>query len=357
MMGLLLIVVTFRPPRCSLVTWNLLAPHFAPRSKYRWTKAAVLAWPARQAKILAHLAEMDADLVCLQEVEVALWPELLTRLEDMGYEGHLQQSKRNHPVANAVLVRHAALKLVRTESRSRVLISVLRDAANDLAPPLYLANCHLEAGGAEKNADTRMLQLLSLLRRMELQRAIDTGESVVGWPSPETDATGAALVFAGDFNFDRSSEPYAFLAHGTVTPQSSSSSLLGSKALEKRLCRSRWHALLPLRDAYLDSPPPCGPPLRSTFRNGRLIDYVFTSLGVKILRTMPVSNLASSTKNRQNQPSATHPSDHLPIGALISWPGAPQPPASGSRPVWQQLAIKDVQQQQDVASCNQWVHE
>ena len=42
----------FAVNQCSLVTWNLLAPHFAPPEKYPWSNPAELAWPARQDKII-----------------------------------------------------------------------------------------------------------------------------------------------------------------------------------------------------------------------------------------------------------------------------------------------------------------
>jgi len=223
---------TLPPPagRCSLISWNLLAPQFAEPSKYSWSDPADLAWPARQSKIVKHLADADADVVCLQEVEVDRWPALLARLERLGYAGELQQMARNHPVANAVLVRRGALQIVRTESRSRVFLAVLRDAAVKCAPPLYLANCHLEAGATEKAAATRLFQLRSMLRRVELQRVIDVADSVCrpNVLSLGTGAADAALVLAGDFNFDRSSELYSFLSQGTLRATTGTSAAAGA---------------------------------------------------------------------------------------------------------------------------------
>ena len=57
----------------SVVSWNILAPTFAPPSRYPWVAPATLAWPKREAAIVATLGRLDADVVCLQEVEVALW--------------------------------------------------------------------------------------------------------------------------------------------------------------------------------------------------------------------------------------------------------------------------------------------
>jgi len=117
----------------------------------------------------------------------------------------------------------------------------------------------------------------------------------------------------------------------------------------RRSAKSITHSLLPLRDAYRESPPPWGPSLRASYRNGRLLDFVWCSPAVELLRTMPVSELASSSQPKQ-VPSAAMPSDHLPIGALLSWAGAPEPSADEShdRPAWQQLVIENVQQQKRV---------
>ncbi|EOD07442.1 hypothetical protein EMIHUDRAFT_218359 [Emiliania huxleyi CCMP1516] len=156
----------------SVVSWNILAPTFAPPSRYPWVAPATLAWPKREAAIVATLGRLDADVVCLQEVEVALWDGLLRRFTSLGYSGVLQETQRQHPIANAVLFRRAALRCTQTESRSRALIAVLEslDAA-DSAAPLHVASVHLEAG-AEK-ASQRFFQLRSLLRRLTLLQQRD----------------------------------------------------------------------------------------------------------------------------------------------------------------------------------------
>ena len=323
----------------SVVSWNLLAPIFATPAKYPWATASDLDWRNRQAKIVSLLGEIDADVICLQEVETALWGSLLQLLNEIGYDGVLQETRNGHPVAGAVCVRSGAVEVVRTESRSRALITVLR-ASSPLAatpspspPPLYLANVHLEAG-AEKGA-TRLAQTRSLLRRLELQCSKDVAAEG-GRPrttlSPRSDAADAPVLITGDFNCDRSSELYKLYSRGEL-PQN-------SRAPASRRAKP---AILPLRDAYLQTKPPWGPALRSSYRNGRLLDYVWTSPAVKVLRTMPVSDLAGSTQPHQ-LPSAAHPSDHLPVGALISYPGAPDVSAEiGQRPAWQQLFVENVQ--------------
>ena len=87
-------------------------------------------------------------------------------------------------------------------------------------------------------------------------------------------------------------------------------------------------------------PPPWGPPLRASYRNGRLLDFVWTSPAVELLRTMPVPAAAGAAQPRR-WPSEEQPSDHLPVGALLSWAGAPPTPCA-RRCAWQQLFVQHV---------------
>ena len=99
------------------------------------------------------------------------------------------------------------------------------------------------------------------------------------------------------------------------------------------------HPFLPLADAYRSKAPPWGPQLRSSYRNGRLLDFVWHSDALTLLRPMPVPKRAGSTQPHRI-PSSRHPSDHMPVGALLTWPGAP--PARPSAPSWQQPYVESV---------------
>jgi len=325
----------------SLVSWNILAPTFASPSRYPWAPPDVLGWSARSPRIVSALSNMDADVVCLQEVEVALWGEFFCQLSDLGYDAVLQKTDGKHPIANAVLYRRGALRCVRSESRSRVLITVLEavDAAVTGTEPLYVANVHLEAG-AEKAAQ-RFCQIKSLLRRLQLQRACDVAETQ-GRPralSPSADIHGAAVVLAGDFNFDRRSALHHLLSTGKLPEDPLVTSFGEPSAIVRKGSIPYSHPLLPLADTYADCSPPWGPPLRSSYRNGRLLDFIWHSDGVQCLRVMPIATEAGSQQPHRI-PSGAHPSDHLPVGALLSWSGAPR--ARIVAPSWQQMCVESV---------------
>lgn len=288
----------------SLVSWNLLAPTYARPEKYPWVPLHALDWEHRQRLIVNKLKSLDADIYCLQEMEVERWDNFLEKLPD--YDGVLQTMKGGHPVATAILVKRASqLEVVRTESRSRALLVVLSSSSKQ---PLFLANVHLDAGA--ENDRTRICQLRSLLKR--LVRHMDIEEIDV----MKDEHLEPPIIIAGDMNMLRDTDVYDFLATGTLPSD-----------------ETITHRLLPLRDAYEDTPG-----LRLTYGGGCVLDYVWTSQSVKVLRTMPV--VCESNGSTIEMPSETHPSDHLPIGVLVSYPGAPTS-TTHLRPDWQQLTLND----------------
>jgi endonuclease/exonuclease/phosphatase family metal-dependent hydrolase len=325
----------------SLVSWNILAPTFASPSRYPWAPPDVLSWSSRSPRIVSAIRSIDADVVCLQEVEVALWGDFFGQLSGLGYDGVLQETDGKHPIANAVLFRRGVLRCLRSESRSRVLITVLESVNAEVSgtEPLYVANVHLEAG-AEK-ASQRFCQLKSLLRRLQLQRACDVAQAQ-GRPralSPAADIRGAAVVLAGDFNFDRRSALHHLLSTGKLPEDPVLASFGEPAALVRKGSIPYSHPLLPLTDTYEDCSPPWGPPLRSSYRNGRLLDFIWHSDSVRCLRAMPIATEAGSQQPHRI-PSGAHPSDHLPVGALLSWSGAPR--ARTAAPSWQQMCVESV---------------
>ena len=78
-----------RPHSLSVVSWNILAPTVEPLPLGGAARHArrLLTWPKREAAIVAMLGRLDADVVCLQEVEVALWDGPLRRTHQPGVVG------------------------------------------------------------------------------------------------------------------------------------------------------------------------------------------------------------------------------------------------------------------------------
>ena len=250
--ALALVPVLSLAPQVSLVTWNILAPLYANDAKYPWSKEQ-LDWSVREPRIIEELISIDADIICLQEVQVDLWDRLFSQLQDHGYHGFLQEMGRRHPVANAILVKEG-LNIVRTESRSRALIAVILDEEKS-SSPLYLANVHLEAGCTDDAEVIRFNQVRSLCKRLKIQIQKDAGLNKLSSDSP-------TIVIMGDCNMLRGSPLYKFLNTGsTEDPQNNEIT----------------PSFLPLHDAYLNHPPPWGPNVQMSYRSGHLLDYVWVS--------------------------------------------------------------------------------
>jgi hypothetical protein len=263
-------------------------------------------------------------------MQLDLWDDFLAQLP--GFSGVLQtekSSKKDLPV-NAVLVRDGCAEIVRTESRSRAFIVVLKptpatvdddnneddhDNTENNIPMIYLANVHLEAG-YEKD-ETRYFQIRSLMKRLEQQVLRDTpdhGKAPDDMDSEsDSDSYEPAVILAGDFNmFSTNDIIYDLLTMGHLPDDDDDDDdvLIADTLPEPFL------PLLPLRDAYLVSPPVPGPVLM-TYRGGHVLDYIWLSSGFTVQETWQAHPVAAKSL-RRTWPNPNQPSDHLPVGAVLS---------------------------------------
>jgi mRNA deadenylase 3'-5' endonuclease subunit Ccr4 len=273
-----------------LASWNLLAPAYSVPRKYPWCAPEFLDWDYRKSLIVPQLLQFDADILCLQEVQVDTWPDLLDSLP--GYTGILQDVKGAHPVASAVLVR-PKFQVRRVESRSRALIVVLDHCQGDeqpsSSPPLYLCNVHLEAGISHDNNLIRYHQLKSLFKRLANQCRQD-----------KQALEDAPIVMAGDFNMLNTNPLHTFLTLGFLQNPQTKDTLP---------CTTTK-----LQDAYMWSDHRLG----KTYSRGGVLDYIWTSDHVNIQDAL-ILHPSAETTGSQKYPSKEHPSDHLPIGVDLEW--------------------------------------
>lgn len=314
----LLVSVVSMAPEMSLVSWNILASSYALPIKYPWSDPQDLDWTVREPRIIEKLASMDADVVCLQEVQVDLWQSLLSKLAKHGYHGVLQEMGRRHPVANAVLVREG-LSIVRTESRSRALITVIMDDEHS-SSPLYLANVHLDAGNTEESDVTRFNQIKSLCKRLQNQVSKDSHHD-------ETVDEDPTIIIAGDCNMLRDSALHTLLRTGVVPTQDDDIRMT-----------TNISTILPLTDVYLHHSPNTQ---QMTYRSGHVLDYIWISDTVECKITLPLDDEAT-TVGPKAWPSVTQPSDHIAIGALLTWSGAPIL-STRNRSEWQRVQDDEVE--------------
>ena len=168
---------------------------YASHEKYSYCSKIDLNWnQTRCPKILQTIASTNADIVCLQEVQIDTWySNLLPYFQNEcnhEYTCLLQNVTRNHPIACATLIKSSKFHIHTIESRSRALIVVVYEKQPTppsivssslshpplpLPPPpppspnarsfLYIANVHLDARYDQDT--TRYNQIKSLLHRIE----------------------------------------------------------------------------------------------------------------------------------------------------------------------------------------------
>jgi endonuclease/exonuclease/phosphatase family metal-dependent hydrolase len=242
------------PHHLRLISWNLLAPPYCIPAKYPWCDPRHLEWDYRKALIVQQLTSCQADILCLQEVQVDLFSDLMASLQLHGnYTGVLQNVTGEHRVGCAIVIRNnnnnsssssvvgPVLEVVRVESRSRALLAVLKqqqllpqpqepppsptvssslpkgysatkEKEEDVPPSpppifLYLCNVHLEAGMTHEDDLVRYHQLKSLFKRLKCQCQQDGISSIDGTDAPP-------IVLAGDFNMMHNNPLYTALSQG-----------------------------------------------------------------------------------------------------------------------------------------------
>jgi endonuclease/exonuclease/phosphatase family metal-dependent hydrolase len=195
---------------------------YATHDKYSYCSKLDLDWnQTRCPKILQTITSTDADIVCLQEVQIDTWysdflpyfqtnqnnhnTNNVTTNDDDNLIKHqplhqqyiciLQNVTRNHPIACAILIKSSKFQIHMMESRSRALLLVLQvtksapslssASSSDVdsftfpifddtpASFLYIANVHLDARYDQDI--TRYNQIKSLLHRIEFHWKQNTG--------------------------------------------------------------------------------------------------------------------------------------------------------------------------------------
>ncbi|KAK5091873.1 Glucose-repressible alcohol dehydrogenase transcriptional effector [Exophiala xenobiotica] len=79
----------------SAVTYNILCERYASKQKYGYVPERYLNWPSRRQLILDELRALDADVVCLQELDRNSYDEFFRKeLSILGYKGYYAQKSR-----------------------------------------------------------------------------------------------------------------------------------------------------------------------------------------------------------------------------------------------------------------------
>lgn len=186
------------------------------------------------------------------------------------------------------------------EDRSRALLAALRCTAEGpaLGQVLWVANVHLE--GSPYRPNDRISQLKHALQRLE------------GHMGGREAAEAGDVVVLGDFNSEEQDSPCWLLRRG-------------------RLERNHTDACCPqvptttvtiahpfaLREAYESAN--CRPPFtRKVGREHAVLDFIWAARHMPLVALLrPLQQELRELVNKVYMPNRWHPSDHLPIGAVL----------------------------------------
>lgn len=259
----------------SVATYNVLANAYVSRAWYPGTPAMVLDPAWRIPALVQHISALNADLLCLQEIEPDLLAPLRTGLAAIGYDGQYARKGAGRPDGLAIFYRKEKFVLVSAACLSYA------DAAGAVPDSGYVALI------ARFRIVDRLLGVINthLLwdppgTALEAQRGFcQARQMMAGWETIVDSA--AAWILAGDLN---------------VTPGS---------ALVAMIQQAGWDY------AHRDL---TGAATCNVKSEARMIDYLFHSAA---LRPEPVA--PTPVDDRTVLPSAEEPSDHVAIAARFKW--------------------------------------
>ncbi len=255
-----------------VASWNVLAAAYVRADWFPFSSEADLDPERRFAAVVERAAGLDADVLCLQEVERPCFEALRARLEPLGYSGHLGMKGHGKPDGCAAFIRtDGAIRVVAVErvafddgTGHLALIAELEVAGRAVS----IAGTHLKWHGVDTPAEERfgLGQMRTLLD---------------AWPA----RPGTARVLCGDLN---------------APPGSEVIELVGAAGL---------------LDAFADRPDAM---TTNSNRRPKRIDWIFHDADLLATpRSLPAIEAETPL------PGPGEPSDHLPVVASLAMRGRP----------------------------------
>lgn len=178
------------PDELSVLCYNTLADNLVREiSNYNYANELYRSWEYRFDKLKEQMSNFNADVVCLQEIEISRWTEWREFMDGEGYTGVMLQrprstrkNGRHQGITNATFYRSRRFSLCWEQHCSRVLGIALKWFSNDgiehvgdlkldagcvivCFQKVYVVNVHLE-GHPYKPAE-RAHQVHTILQCME----------------------------------------------------------------------------------------------------------------------------------------------------------------------------------------------
>eukprot|EP00210_Caulerpa_lentillifera_P001174 g1130.t1 len=286
----------------SVVSFNVLADNLVRANPtYNYASELYRSWEYRWDKLKEEITAMDADIVCLQEIEIDRWDEWRIFMESIGYNGilqrrnkHGQKSPRHQSITNATFFRNARFTSTWEEHKSRALgLGLKWTNSENEEQTVYVINVHLE--GHMYRPVERMNQVKSILKVLEQKQG----------PT-------ANIIFCGDFNSTRWNGPWNYLYKGRLEGGYTESFNPDMEVVRETIVHP-----YALQDAYKTAG--AIPEFTSRAPKRRTeVDFIFCSRHLRVggvLRSVDPRLVPSV--DRTLLPNRLTPSDHLPLGAVL----------------------------------------
>ncbi|KAF7315764.1 hypothetical protein MIND_00092300 [Mycena indigotica] len=244
-----------------VICFNILCERAATTKMYGYTPAWALAWDYRRARIMEEVTSSQADIICLQEVDIGQYEEFFSKqLRELGYDGvygaksryrmmseadrravdgcaifykkdRYQLVENHHIEFNAIAMQRHDFKKTdamfnRVLGRDHIAIVCLLEDI-ETGTRTIVSNTHLHWDAAY--SDVKLVQTALLLEEVEKianafakyppRPPVTPGVlDMEPPPPPPTYSDGAKIpvVFCGDFNSMPSSGVYEFISSGSL---------------------------------------------------------------------------------------------------------------------------------------------
>ena len=204
-----------------VATYNVLATAYLGRGDYSLVPAGLLDPAARVPALVRHIASLEADILCLQEVEVPVFAAFQAALGPLGYAGHLEMKARGKPDGCATFYRsgsfafHRAVRLEYHDDENgpgehsghiALLLGLEMQGR-----PLGIANTHLRWDRPGTARDDQVghrqaVELIEACRRFDPPR---DGWIVCGDFNRRPDGEAVATFRRAGFEFAHATRPHA----------------------------------------------------------------------------------------------------------------------------------------------------
>ncbi|XP_030051906.1 protein angel homolog 2 [Microcaecilia unicolor] len=201
----------------SVMSYNILSQDLLEENSrlYRHCRRPVLIWSYRLPNILRELKELDADVLCLQEVQEDHYrTQIKPSLESLGYQCEYKMRTGRKPDGCAICFKLCKFTLLSSNpvefyrhdipllDRDNIgLVLLLQPRVQDISPAICVANTHLLYN--TKRGDIKLTQLAILLAE-------------IAGVALQKDGSFCPIVLCGDFNSVPGSPLHSFIREGKL---------------------------------------------------------------------------------------------------------------------------------------------